>query len=87
MPRIPDVISREARWTWIWGLISALVLIGTIGPAQAAEAEDLFASMAVQRPAQPEPAPVLALPNLEGNTVHFQDFRGRVVLLGFFTTA
>ncbi len=30
---------------------------------------------------------ILALPNLEGNTVHLQDFRGKVVLLGFFTTA
>jgi cytochrome oxidase Cu insertion factor (SCO1/SenC/PrrC family) len=85
MPSIPDVISRAARVTWILGLISALVLIGTIGPAQAAE--DLFASMAIQRPAQLEPAPVLALPNLKGNTVHLQDFRGKVVLLGFFTTA
>jgi hypothetical protein len=48
--------------TWILGLINALVLIGTIRPAQAAE--DLFASMAVQRPAQLEPAPTLALTNL-----------------------
>jgi hypothetical protein len=85
MPSIPDVISRAARATWILGLISALVLIGTIGPAQAAE--DLFASMAIQRPAQLDPAPILALPNLKGNTVHLQDFRGKVVLLGFFTTA
>jgi peroxiredoxin len=43
--------------------------------------------MAVQRPAQLEPAPALALTNLEGNTVHLQDFQGKVVLLGFFTTA
>jgi hypothetical protein len=71
--------------TWILGLINALVLIGTIRPAQAAE--DLFAGMVVQRPAQLEPAPALALPTLEGNTVHLQDFRGKVVLLGFFTTA
>ena len=85
MHRIRDPISRGARLTWILGLINALVLIGTIRPAQAAE--DLFASMAVQRPAQLEPAPALALPNLEGNTVHLQDFRGKVVLLGFFTTA
>lgn len=85
MPRILDLISRRARVTWILRLISALVLIGPLGPAQAAE--DLFVSMAVQRPDQPEPAPTLALPNLEGNTVHFQDFRGKVVLLGFFTTA
>jgi hypothetical protein len=68
MPRIPDPISRGARVTWILGLINALVLIGTIRQAQTAE--DLFASMAVQRPAQLEPAPALALTNLQGNTVH-----------------
>jgi hypothetical protein len=85
MHRIRDLISRGARLTWILGLISALVLIGAIRPAQAAE--DLFVSTAVQRLAQFEPAPALALTNLEGNTVHLQDFRGKVVLLGFFTTA
>jgi cytochrome oxidase Cu insertion factor (SCO1/SenC/PrrC family) len=85
MHRLRDLISRGARLTRILRLISALSLIGTIGPAQAAE--DLFASMAVQRLARLEPAPALALPNLEGNTVHLQDFRGKVVLLGFFTTA
>jgi hypothetical protein len=85
MHRIREPISREVRLTWILGLISALVLIGTIRPEPAAE--DLFASMAVQRPAQLEPAPALVLPNLEGNTVHLQDFRGKVVLLGSFTTA
>ena len=62
MHRIRDLISRGARLTWILGLINALILIGTIRPAQAAE--DLFASMAVQRPAQLEPAPTLALTNL-----------------------
>ena len=85
MHQLRDLMNRGARVTWILGLINALVLIGTIRPAQAAE--DLFASMAVQRPAWLERAPALALPNLEGNTVHLQDFRGKVVLLGFFTTA
>jgi hypothetical protein len=85
MHRIRGLISRGACVTWTLGLINALVLIGTIMPAQAVE--DLFASMAVQRLAQLDPAPALALPSLEGNTVHLQDFREKVVLLGFFTTA
>ncbi len=85
MHRIPDRIRRGTRVTWMLGLMSAVFMMGTIGPAQAAE--DLFADMAVQRPAQLEPAPGIALPNLEGNTVRLQDFRGKVVLLGFFTTA
>jgi cytochrome oxidase Cu insertion factor (SCO1/SenC/PrrC family) len=77
-------IRRVTYLTWVFGLVMAFLIIGAIRPAQAAE--DLFASMAVQRPAQLEPAPALALPNPEGNTVHLQDSRGKVVLLGFFST-
>lgn len=48
--------------------------------------EDLFRSMGVERPANSGSAPDLALPSLEGKTVHIKDFRGNVVLLGFFST-
>jgi cytochrome oxidase Cu insertion factor (SCO1/SenC/PrrC family) len=71
--------------TWVFGLVMVSLIIGARGLAQAAE--DPFESLAVQRLAQLEPAPALALTNLEGNTVHLEDFRGKVVLLGFFTTA
>ena len=70
---------------WMVGLMIVLLMLGSIGSVQAAE--DPFASMAVQRPVQVSATPDLALPTLEGMTVNIKDFRGKVVLLGFFTTA
>ncbi len=78
-------IRRVTPIIWVCGLVIASVIIGARGLAQAAE--DPFDSLAVQRLAQRAPAPDLALPSLEGKTVHLKDFRGKVVLLGFFTTA
>lgn len=68
-------------------LATSLVTAVTLGsgrPAQGTEA--LFLRMGVQRTANPGPAPDLRLPSLEGKTVQLKDFRGKVVLLGFFTT-
>jgi cytochrome oxidase Cu insertion factor (SCO1/SenC/PrrC family) len=78
-------IRRVTLMTWVFGLVIASVIIGAKGLAQAAE--DPFDSLAVQRPAQRAPAPDLALPSLEGGMVNLKDFRGKVILLGFFTTA
>jgi cytochrome oxidase Cu insertion factor (SCO1/SenC/PrrC family) len=81
----PRVLShRGARLAWIVGL--AIVLLGLEPGGPALAAEELFRAMAVQRLANPSPAPDLAFPNPEGKTVHLKDFRGKVVLLGFFTT-
>ena len=77
-------IRRVTPMTWVFGLVIASVIIGARGLAQAAE--DPFDSLAVQRLAQQAPAPNLALPSLKGKTIHLKDFRGKVVLLGFFTT-
>ncbi len=69
-------------------VIVALVIVGASvaprGPAAGAEA--LFAELDVQRPPRLAPAPELALPDLNGRVVRLNDLRGRVVLLGFFTT-
>ena len=78
-------IRRVTSLTRVFGLVMASLIVGAIGLAQAAE--DPFDSLAVQRLAQRSPAPDLALPSLEGKTVYLKDFRGKVVLLGFFTTA
>jgi hypothetical protein len=78
-------MRQAVRLAWIVGLMIAPLTLGSIGSARAAE--DPFDSLAVQRPAQRAPASDLALPALEGGMVNLKDFRGKVVLLGFFTTA
>jgi len=81
---------RRAR-DWIGGsalpvaaVLLTAVALGSEGPALGTE--DPFPAMGVQRPANPSPAPDLELPNLDGRRVRLSDFRGKVVLLGFFTT-
>lgn len=49
-------------------------------------AEPDFAALQVQRYDPPKPAPAFALPDLRGKTVRLADFRGKVVLLYFWTT-
>jgi cytochrome oxidase Cu insertion factor (SCO1/SenC/PrrC family) len=69
-------------------LVVALVIVGASAGTRcaAAGAEAIFAGLDVQQPATPTPAPDLALPDLNGRTVRLSDLRGKVVLLGFFTT-
>ena len=42
--------------------------------------------MQVQPYEPPKPAPAFALPDLEGNTVRVEEFRGKVVMLYFWAT-
>lgn len=84
MRRPRDFIRRLALLTPAAGLAVAAATLSSSGPVQARQ--DLFAAMAVQRPANPGLAPDLELPSLDGRTVRIKDFRGKVVLLGFFTT-
>ena len=42
--------------------------------------------LAMDRPARPLPAPVFALPGLDGSDVRLADLRGRLVMLYFFAT-
>jgi hypothetical protein len=69
-------------------LVAALVILGLMmaAPTPGAGPEALFAELGVQRLAEPSLAPALALPDLGGRTVRLSDYRGRIVLLGFFTT-
>lgn len=79
------LIRRGTVWTWTVGLLLAPLTLGLSGPAQGAE--DPFVTLAIQRPANPGLAPDLTLASLEGDTVRLQDFRGKMVLLGFFSTS
>lgn len=78
------LIRRSSPLRWTVGFLVAALTLGSSEPVQGTE--DLFASLRVHRPVSPSPAPDLALPTLEGRTVHIKDFTGKVVLLSFFTT-
>lgn len=65
--------------------VLALVMFG-LG-AVSASAGDPFADLRAERLPQPHPPATLSLPALTGGTVKVPDeYRGKVVLLGFFTT-
>jgi cytochrome oxidase Cu insertion factor (SCO1/SenC/PrrC family) len=65
-------------------LLAALPVIGAAALAAAADPD--FAAVQVQPYEPPRPAPAFALPDLDGKTVRLEDFRGKVVLLFFWTT-
>lgn len=54
--------------------------------ATAGAAKDPFEAMAVHRAAELGPAPDVAFTTPDGAPARVGDFRGKVVLLGFFTT-
>lgn len=66
----------------------AVLLVTLAGaPALRAQAEtDPFAAMSALRVTPPVPAPDVTFVGLEGRPVRLDAFRGRPVLLTFFTT-
>lgn len=84
MERRRDFSRRLALPIWAAGLVITAM---TLGPGRhVTGGEDPFVTLGVQRPATPGPAPDLELTSLEGRIIRITDFRGKVVLLGFFTT-
>ena len=69
-----SVATFVATLVWSWLLIGGAI------------AADPFAAMAVLRPAAPEPRADVTFTTLEGRDIRVQDFRGKPILLGFFTT-
>ncbi len=51
-----------------------------------AAARDPFDAMAIDRVVAPTPAPDVVFRTLDGREMRVGDLRGRLVLLGFFTT-
>jgi len=69
-------ISFLALGIWL------LVVAGSVWAAG-----DPFEALGVQVIQEPAPSPALSLPDLTGRVVAIpEEFRGKVVLLGFFTT-
>jgi cytochrome oxidase Cu insertion factor (SCO1/SenC/PrrC family) len=64
-----------------------LLLLVTAGVAPVRAASDPFEAMDVDRAGLPVPAPDIAFQLLDGREVRLRELRGRVVLLGFFTTS
>ena len=64
---------------------AASLLALVVSGAALAAAPD-FASVQVIPYGAPKPAPAFELPDLDGKTVRLEDFRGKVVLLFFWTT-
>jgi cytochrome oxidase Cu insertion factor (SCO1/SenC/PrrC family) len=65
--------------------LGAVVLAVVAGAAVAGAAPD-FAALQIIPYEPPKPAPVFALPDLDGKTVQLEDQRGKVTLLFFWTT-
>lgn len=65
------------------GLTAAVLALAVAG-ARAATPD--FASMQVVPYEPRKPAPSFALPDLDGKTVRLEDFRGKVLMLVFWTS-
>ena len=65
--------------------VGLFMLIAVAGPSGGASG-DPFETIGVERVAEPRPAPDVAFRTLDGRAADLRELRGRVVLLGFFTT-
>lgn len=68
-------------------LASAFLALVLIGVASGQARKDPFDAMGVHRPLEPVPAPEFVFRSLDGGEARLHDLRGKVVLLGFFTTS
>jgi cytochrome oxidase Cu insertion factor (SCO1/SenC/PrrC family) len=77
-----NAFAQTIRSTLAAGVV--LLVVAGVPPVRAA---DPFEAMEVDRTGLPVPAPDLAFRSIDGREVRLRDLRGRVVLLGFFTTS
>jgi cytochrome oxidase Cu insertion factor (SCO1/SenC/PrrC family) len=68
------------------GSVIAAALWATVAAAQPAAAPAAWEKMGVQVYESPKPAPVFALPALDGRSVRLEDYRGKALLLFFWAT-
>lgn len=69
-------------------LTAVALLLVVVVPliAQGGGSKDPFDALGVHRPAEPFPAPDLTFQTLDGREARLRELRGKIVLLGFFTT-
>ena len=72
---------------WLFGLLAIFCvgLAGGVSTVQAADAEH-FQAVGLVRFGMDVPLPDVSLPDVEGKDVPLSSFRGKVVLLNFWTT-
>ena len=82
----------DAAFRTLWRLplrpLAGLLALGTVGllTPTVAGGDDPLHAMQVLLTERGREAPDFTLPDPQGNRVNLRDFRGRVVLLTFFTT-
>ena len=73
-----------ARLWWIAPAVAVLVLVGTAPAGEDMPA--LLAALQIDAPQRPQSAPAFTLPDLGGTPRSLAEYRGRTVLLYFWTT-
>lgn len=66
----------------ITGLLAFLAVVSSPLLSRAADPIEALSAIRIQ----PKAAPEFSLPQVNGTTVRLSDFKGKVVLLGFFQT-
>ena len=69
----------------MWLLVAGLSLVAFLSLPLMASSADPYDAFSVLR-LEKKPAPDFSLPQVSGKTVRLSDYRGKVVLLGFFKT-
>lgn len=80
MSRMPNATG----WMAPGGVFLAALLSLAVGPVRAGE--DLFRALKIVRFSKPVTPPDFSLQDLGGKAVKLSDFRGKVLLLNFWTT-
>jgi cytochrome oxidase Cu insertion factor (SCO1/SenC/PrrC family) len=66
--------------------LAGTLLVVVLAAAPLGAAAPDFTTLALTPYEPPKAAPALALPDLDGRTAKLEDYRGKVVLLFFWTT-
>ncbi len=77
--------TRRLFAAFLAGLVGAGILWAPSGPARAAE-DNLFAAMRGTPVVPPAAAPDVAIPALNGGPLRLADLRGKLLIVGFFST-
>jgi len=67
---------------WITGAVFFLAVILNLQGARGADPYEALSALRIDT----KPAPDFSLPSVDGREVRLSDYRGKVVLLGFFKT-